>query len=79
MTTDFLIGAVRASDLNPQVKAELEEILYRAEPVKPVKPIVYMEDDWMDAFGLVMMNEAMEEARRRAKEINDSRHGFLTI
>ena len=52
MTTDFLIGAVRASDLNPQVKAELEEILYRAEPVKPVKPIVYMEDDWMDAFGL---------------------------
>ena len=33
MTIDFLIGAVRASrDLHPQVKTELEEILYRAEP-----------------------------------------------
>jgi len=31
MTTDFLIGAVRASrDLHPQVKTELEEILHRA-------------------------------------------------
>lgn len=35
MTIDFLIGAVRASnDLHPQVKTELEEILYRQEPVK---------------------------------------------
>lgn len=51
MTIDFLIGAIRASrDLHPQVKTELEEILHRAEPVKPVKPLVYMEDDWMDAF-----------------------------
>lgn len=33
MTTDFLIGAIRASkDLHPQVKTELEEILHRAEP-----------------------------------------------
>ena len=33
MMIDFLIGAVRASrDLHPQVKTELEEILYRAEP-----------------------------------------------
>ena len=33
MTIDFLIGAIRASnDLHPQVKTELEEILYRAEP-----------------------------------------------
>ena len=33
MTTDFLIGAIRASrDLHPQVKTELEEILYRMEP-----------------------------------------------
>ena len=30
MTTDFLIGAIRASnDLHPQVKTELEEILCR--------------------------------------------------
>ena len=30
MTTDFLIGAIRASrDLHPQVKTELEEILHR--------------------------------------------------
>ena len=37
MTNDFLIGAIRASrDLHPQVKTELEEILYRAEPVAPV-------------------------------------------
>ena len=36
MTIDFLIGAIRASrDLHPQVKTELEEILYRAEPVEP--------------------------------------------
>ena len=29
MTTDFLIGAIRASrDLHPQVKTELEERLY---------------------------------------------------
>ena len=48
MTIDFLIGAIRASrDLHPQVKTELEEILNRAEPVKP---IIYMEGDWMDAF-----------------------------
>lgn len=50
MTTDFLIGAIRASrDLHPAVQTELEEILYRAEPVEP---IVYKEDDsdWMDAF-----------------------------
>ena len=33
MTVDFLIGAVRASeDLHPNVKTELEEILYRTEP-----------------------------------------------
>lgn len=32
MTTDFLIGAIRASrDLHPQVKTELEEILNRVE------------------------------------------------
>jgi len=32
MTTDFLIGAIRASrDLHPQVKTELEEILYRLD------------------------------------------------
>ena len=32
MTNDFLIGAVRASqDLHPQVKTELEEILYRCD------------------------------------------------
>ena len=32
MTTEFLIGAIRASrDLHPQVKTELEEILYRDE------------------------------------------------
>ena len=38
MTVDFLIGAIRASrDLHPQVKTELEEILFRAEPVKPVE------------------------------------------
>ena len=38
MTTDFLIGAIRASrDLHPQVKTELEEILRRAEPVEPKK------------------------------------------
>ena len=35
MTTDFLIGAIRASDLHPKVQTELEEILRRAEPVKP--------------------------------------------
>lgn len=29
MTTDFLIGAIRASDLHPLVKTELEERLYR--------------------------------------------------
>lgn len=33
MTNDFLIGAIRASrDLHPQVKTELEEILYKEEP-----------------------------------------------
>lgn len=32
MTTDFLIGAIRASrDLHPQVKTELEEILHKYE------------------------------------------------
>ena len=32
MTTDFLIGAIRASrDLHPQVKTELEDILYAVE------------------------------------------------
>lgn len=36
MTIDFLIGAVRASDLHPLVKTELEEILNRQEPVKPI-------------------------------------------
>ena len=36
MSIDFLIGAIRASrDLHPQVKTELEEIMHRAEPVKP--------------------------------------------
>ena len=34
MTSDFLIGAIRASrDLHPQVKTELEEILKGTEPV----------------------------------------------
>ena len=37
MTIDFLIGAVRASDLHPLVKTELDEILHRAEPVKQKK------------------------------------------
>ena len=38
MTSDFLIGAVRASrDLHPQVKTELEEILIGREPVEPKK------------------------------------------
>ena len=38
MTIDFLIGAVRASrDLHPLVKTELEEILHRNEPVKPIR------------------------------------------
>lgn len=33
MTTDFLIGAIRASqDLHPLVKTELEEILNKEEP-----------------------------------------------
>lgn len=51
MTNDFLIGAIRASrDLHPQVKTELEEILHRAEPVKPkrVRDLVfcgYCEDE----------------------------------
>ena len=32
MTSDFLIGAIRASrDLHPQVKTELEEILHRRD------------------------------------------------
>ena len=36
MTTDFLIGAIRASrDLHPNVKTELEEILQSEEKVKP--------------------------------------------
>ena len=104
MTIDFLIGAIRASqDLHPQVKTELEEILYKAEHgadgrgkvrkgleccarctndnpfdgcdecpyneisvsvqecrsvlcmnalemMKPIKPIVCMNGEWMDAF-----------------------------
>ena len=38
MTHDFLIGAIRASqDLHPQVRTELEEILFRAG--KEVEPI----------------------------------------
>lgn len=38
MTSDFLIGAIRASrDLHPLVKTELEEILDRAEPAEPRK------------------------------------------
>ena len=33
MTTEFLIGAIRASqDLHPLVKTELEEILHKEEP-----------------------------------------------
>ena len=48
MMIDFLIGAIRASrDLHPLVKTELEEILNRAEPVKP---IIYIKDDLMDVF-----------------------------
>ena len=40
MTTDFLIGAIRASrDLHPQVKTELEEILYREDQVKPISKV----------------------------------------
>ena len=38
MTTDFLIGAIRASrDLHPQVKTELEEILNGLEPKQAIK------------------------------------------
>ena len=38
MTSDFLIGAIRASrDLHPQVKTELEEILHGLEPKQAIK------------------------------------------
>ena len=38
MTTDFLIGAIRASrDLHPLVKTELEEILHGREPKQAIK------------------------------------------
>ena len=37
MTTEFLIGAIRASrDLHPQVKTELEEILHAHAAEAPV-------------------------------------------
>ena len=50
MTTDFLIGAIRASrDLHPNVKTELEEILYRQEPVKPVPNDTLRKLGWDDA------------------------------
>ena len=50
MTVDFLIGAIRASrDLHPQVKTELEEILHRAEPVKPVQNETLQRIGWDDA------------------------------
>ena len=40
MTTDFLIGAIRASrDLHPQVKTELEEILHGTAEA----PVIYPE------------------------------------
>lgn len=49
MTTDFLIGAIRASqDLHPQVKTELEEILHRAEPVEPVPNETLNRLGWSD-------------------------------
>ena len=41
MTIDFLIGAVRASDLHPQVKTELEEILNRQEPAEIGKAFIH--------------------------------------
>ena len=50
MTVDFLIGAIRASrDLHPNVKTELEEILNRAEPVKPIPNETLCKLGWDDA------------------------------
>ena len=38
MTSDFLIGAIRASrDLHPLVKTELEEVLHRADILPKVR------------------------------------------
>ena len=47
MTNDFLIGAIRASrDLHPQVKTELEEILYGGSflPVSEEKAMEALRD-----------------------------------
>ena len=52
MTVDFLIGAIRASrDLHPQVKTELEEILFRQEPVKPERETSGSGVTWWNVCG----------------------------
>ena len=52
MTTDFLIGAIRASrDLHPQVKTELEERLYRGAdmPISEESAIEALQSaGWME-------------------------------
>ena len=52
MTKDFLIGAIRASrDLHPQVKTELEEILYGGAflPVSEEKAMEALRDaGWVE-------------------------------
>ena len=63
MTVDFLIGAVRASDLHPQVKTELEEILYRQEVLlQGREPGEILSDKEKEA------REAWNELLRRVSE-----------
>ena len=52
MTIDFLIGAIRASrDLHPNVKTELEEILFSQEPVKPEREASGSGLTWWNVCG----------------------------
>ena len=49
MTTDFLIGAIRASrDLHPQVKTELEEILAGPVPRLLTAEEINGEEDYVN-------------------------------